>query len=136
MTPFVLRQRLRFADCDPAGIAYYPRLFALADAVVEEWTEAVIGVSRRTLHHDRDEGLPTVALDADFSAVSRLGDWLDFSLTVTELGERSIKLAIEASCAGERRFGIRYTQVLVAMAGPSARPWPADWRRRIEEWRA
>ncbi len=133
--PFTMRQRLRFQDCDPAGIAYYPRYLALCDAVIEEWTEQEVGVSRRRLHFEFDMGLPTVSLTADFSAMSRLGDWLDFALRVEALGRASIDLAIEATCAGERRFGVRYKQVLVDMGARKPVPWPDEWRARIETFR-
>jgi 4-hydroxybenzoyl-CoA thioesterase len=131
--PFTMRQRLRFADCDPAGIAYYPRYLALCDGVIEEWTEEVVGVSRLKLHFELGWGLPTVALQADFTAVSRLGDQLDFMLTVPALGRSSIELAMEVACAGERRFGITYTQVLVDMGSVKAVPWPENWRARIAD---
>jgi 4-hydroxybenzoyl-CoA thioesterase len=129
--PFTMRQRLRFQDCDPAGIAYYPRYLALCDAVIEEWTEAVVGVARRRLHQELDMGLPTVSLEADFAAMSRLGDWLDFELSATALGRASVDLKMEVSCAGERRFGVRYKQVLVDMGRGKATAWPAEWRARI-----
>ena len=74
---------LRFAHCDPAGIAYYPRYFELCDAAIEDWTAAVLGISRREMHVDRGLGLPTVTLTADFAMPSRLGDMLDFTITVT-----------------------------------------------------
>lgn len=134
--PFTMRQRLRFSDCDPAGIAYYPRYLALCDGVIEEWTEQVVGVSRLKLHFELNWGLPTVSLEADFTAVSRLGDWLDFALGVTELGRSSIGLAMAVSCDGEPRFRVRYKQVLIDMATMKPRAWPDEWRARIEETRA
>lgn len=130
---FTARQRLRFADCDPAGIAYYPRYFEMCDGVIEDWTEEVVGVPRRKLHLDLGYALPTVDLRADFSAVSRLGDWLDFELRVEELGRSSVGLAIEVSSAGERRFGVRFKQVLIDSAKTRPIPWPDDWRARIQE---
>lgn len=129
--PFTMRQRLRFADCDPAGIAYYPRYLELCDGVIEEWTEQVVGVSRLKLHFELDWGLPTVLLEADFSTMSRLGDHLDFALLADKIGRSSIALRIEATCSGERRFGVRYKQVLVDMKAGTATPWPDDWRANI-----
>lgn len=129
--PFVMRQRLRFADCDPAGIAYYPRYLALCDGVIEEWTEQVVGVSRHRLHFELNMGLPTVELAADFTAMSRLGDWLDYALTVDKIGRSSVDLRMKISCDGERRFGVRYKQVLVDMVRQKGAAWPAEWRSRI-----
>lgn len=124
---------LRFGDCDPAGIAYYPRLFALCDAGIEDWTEAVLGVSRRVLHLELGLALPTVALQADFVAVSRLGDSLDIAIDVASVGRSSVALAAEVTSAGERRFGVRYTQVLMDMTEAAARPWPDPWRAALEQ---
>jgi 4-hydroxybenzoyl-CoA thioesterase len=131
--PFTMRQRLRFSDCDPAGIAYYPRYLALCDGVIEEWTEEVVGISRLKLHFELEWGLPTVFLQADFTAPSRLGDQLDFTLGVAELGRSSIGLVMDVACEGERRFGVTYTQVLIDMKSMKAIPWPDDWRARISE---
>lgn len=131
---FSMDQRLRFADCDPAGIAYYPRYLALCDAVIEEWTEQVVGVSRRQLHFERNMGLPTVELVADFTAVSRLGDWLTFDLSAVALGRSSLELGMEVTCAGNRRFGVRYKQVLIDMQEMKAVSWPPEWRTRIDSF--
>jgi 4-hydroxybenzoyl-CoA thioesterase len=97
--PFTMRQRLRFSDCDPAGIAYYPRYLALCDGVIEQWTEEVVGISRLKLHFELEWGLPTVFLQADFTAPSRLGDQLDFTLGVAELGRSSIGLVMDVKAS-------------------------------------
>jgi 4-hydroxybenzoyl-CoA thioesterase len=131
--PFTMRQRLRFQDCDPAGIAYYPRYLALCDAVIEEWTESVLGISRGRLHFERKLGLPTVHLEADFVAVSRLGDWLDFKLCVAGLGRSSVSLIMSVASEGSSRFDIRYKQVLIDMTTMKSKAWPAEWRARLED---
>ncbi len=129
MTAFVGRHRLRFAHCDPAGIAYYPRYFELCDAAMEDWSEAVLGVSRKTLHIERNMALPTIDLHATFVAPSRLGDWLDIALTVREVGRSSVTMDADVDCEGERRFGVCYKQVLMDMRTGRAAPWPEPWRK-------
>jgi 4-hydroxybenzoyl-CoA thioesterase len=124
---------LRFAHCDPAGIAYYPRYFELCDAAIEDWTEAVIGVPRRVMHLEMGLALPTVTLEAEFTAVSRLGDPLDIAIDVTTVGHSSVGLRAEVSSGGERRFAVRYKQVLMIMAAGEATPWPLPWRTRLEQ---
>lgn len=130
--PFRISLPLRFADCDPAGIAYYPRLFALCDAAIEDWTAAVLGVPRRELHLEQGFALPTVHLHADFAAVSMLGEVLDIDVTVTGLGRTSVELAAAVSCAGEPRFTVAYKQVLMRMADRRPLAWPDGWRGRLE----
>lgn len=123
---------LRFAHCDPAGIAYYPSLFEICDAAIEDWTAACLGVPRREMHGDMGLALPTVTLEADFTAVSRLGDPLDIAIEVLAVGRSSVDLRAEVASRGERRFGVRYKQVLIDMASGEARPWPDAWRERLD----
>jgi 4-hydroxybenzoyl-CoA thioesterase len=131
--PFSARRRLRFAHCDAAGIAYYPRLLELADGVIEDWTEQVLGVPRAVLHLELGRALPTAAMEVRFASPSRLGEWLDFALSVERIGTSSIGFALDMASGGEHRLSIRYTQVLVEAAAMRPLPWPADWRARIEE---
>jgi 4-hydroxybenzoyl-CoA thioesterase len=128
---FHRRVPLRFAHCDPAGIAFYPRLMEICDGVVEDWTAEVIGASRRVMHLEMGLALPTVDLRATFAAPCRLGDLLDISLDVTRVGQSSIGLSIRTAVEGEARFEIQYIQVLSDLAKGRSVPWPDEWRRRI-----
>lgn len=123
---------LRFAHCDPAGIAYYPRYFELCDAAIEDWTAAVLGIDRRTMHGDLGLGLPTASLDAEFAAPSRLGDILDFAIRATRVGKSSIDLSVDVACAGEARFAVRSTLVLIDLVSVQARAWPAEFLERLK----
>ena len=124
---------LRFAHCDPAGIAYYPNLFEICDAAIEDWTEKVVGAPRRVMHLEMGLALPTVTLEAEFVAVSRLGDLLDIAIDVTAVGRSSLGLRAEVSSGTERRFAVNYKQVLMTMATGEALAWPDDWRARLEQ---
>ncbi|PCG13104.1 acyl-CoA thioesterase [Sphingomonas adhaesiva] len=123
---------LRFAHCDPAGIAYYPRYLEICDAAVEDWTAEVLGVPRRVLHLDMALALPTVKLEAEFTAVSRLGDLLDIALDVVAVGRTSVDLHAAVTSRGRERFAVGYRQVLVEMPEGTSRPWPEEWRVRLE----
>lgn len=122
---------MRFAHCDPAGIAYYPRYFELCDAAIEDWTAAVLGIDRHTMHLDMGWGMPTVSLNAEFTAASRLGDLLEFAVGVTRVGRTSVDLAIRITCGDEPRFAVRYTQVLTDLARTQSVAWPADLSERL-----
>ncbi len=129
---FAVQLPVRFADCDPAGIAYYPRLLALADAAVEDWTAATLGLGRAELHHERRLGLPTVKLESSFHTPARLGDRLSFQVTVEALGTSSVTLAIVVDVAGTRCLDARLVQVLTDLARMAAVPWPANWRAALQ----
>jgi len=129
---FTARMPLRFAHCDPAGIAYYPRYFEIVDAAVEDWTQAALGVSRAALHRDMALGTPAVAIEASFAAISRHGDLLDIAITVREVGRTSLTLAAKVTSGGEQRFAATLKIVLMDLATTKAVPWRDDWRARLE----
>ena len=131
MSSFRVSYPLRFSHCDPAGIAYYPRLLELCDAAIEDWTASVLGVHRRVLHLEMRLALPTVDLRATFFAPCRLGDQLDIDIAIESIGRTSLDLAAAISSAGEKRFAVRYTQVLMNMTDSRSVPWPEDWRTRL-----
>ena len=122
---------VRFGDCDIVGIGYYPRLLALADAAIEDWTVAVIGVDRAAMHIEHRRGMPTVTLETSFTVPCRLGEILDFTIDLLRVGRSSIDLAVAASVAGETRFTGRYVQVLIDTDSGAAAAWPDAWRAAL-----
>jgi 4-hydroxybenzoyl-CoA thioesterase len=122
---------VRFAHCDPAGIAYYPRYFELCDAAIEDWCADVLRVPRRVMHLDLGLGMPTVDLKAGFTAPSRLGDLLDIAIAHGEVGRSSLMLTATVTCGGEARFTVTFKQVLMHLAEARSVPWPDDWRERL-----
>lgn len=127
---FTVRRRVRFADCDAAGIVFFPRYFEMLNGVVEDWFAGPLGVSFRELHLERSASVPTAAVEARFRAPSRLEDDLDFSLSVARLGGASCGLRHRIDCGGERRFEATQTIVHVGSALKPA-PWPGDLRARM-----
>ena len=123
---------IRFGDCDVAGIAYYPRLLALVDAAIEDWTMDAIGVDRATMHKRHRLGLPTLTLTTHFERPCRLGETITFTVTVATLGDSSITLDVAAQHAGDRRFSARLVQVLMDIESAQKVSWPDGWRSRVE----
>ena len=129
---FTTQTPLRFAHCDPAGIAYYPRYFEIIDAAVEDWTEVALGVSRAALHRQMALGTPAVELHASFVAISRHGDLLDVAIAVGEVGRTSLTLDASVTSGGELRFKVTLKIVLMDLATMKAKPWPDEWRNGLE----
>lgn len=125
---FMTNKRVRFAHVDAAGIVFYPRYFEMFNSAVEDYFAQVVGVDFAAMHAGRRIGVPTVKLEAEFLAPSRLGDVLDFRMGFDRVGGSSADLLAEVDCAGERRMRVR--AVLVCMNLDTARscPWPADMR--------
>jgi len=123
--------RIRFGDCDPAGIAYFPRLLALVDNAVEDWLIATIGVDRAAMHLDQHFGLPTVDLTTHFTQPCRLGETLGITIVATHVGATSITLAATAKVDGQPRFSARLVQVLISLETGKPCTWPNGWRGAI-----
>ena len=126
------RQRLiRFSDCDPAGIVFYPQYFVMFNGLVEDWVNAM-GIGYRRLIADQRIGLPTVRLEADCRAVSRFGDSVTLALEVERLGTRSLTLALQCVGAGEElRMQMRQVLVTTSLETHRAIDVPAALRTAI-----
>ena len=134
MTAFRTERMIRFSDCDPAGIVFYPQYFVMFNGLVEDWFDGPLGIGWRQLLGERRIGLPTVRLEADFRAPSRMGDRVVLSLAVERLGGRSLTLDLACHAVGDRELRMRARQVLVttSLATGGAIAIPADLRCAIE----
>lgn len=130
MARFETRRLLRFGDCDPAGIAYYPRYFDLLNSAVEDWWGAM-GVPWKVLFGQRRIGLPTVRFEVDFRAPAFLGDELLFSLAVRRIGRKSVDLEHVVRRDGAILW--QATQILVATSLETHKSitWPDDLRAAL-----
>lgn len=128
---FAVTLPIRFGDCDAAGIGYYPRLLALVDAAIEDWTAATIGIDRATLHGKQRRGLPTITLATHFTTACRMGERLTIGVRLKRVGNSSIDLETRAEVDGVRRFTVALVQALIDTSTGRSVPWPAAWRARL-----
>lgn len=133
-SPTFKRDRLiRFSDCDPAGIVFYPQYFVMFNGLVEDWFNDGLELGYQRTVIERRIGLPTVRLEADFKAVSAMGDWVELSLDVERLGQRSLTLQLR--CVGREDASVRMLmrQVIVTTSLDTHRAVeiPADMRAAL-----
>jgi 4-hydroxybenzoyl-CoA thioesterase len=113
---------VRFADCDPAGIVFFPQYLVMLNTLAEEWFDQGLHIPYAGLIGARRTGLPTVRLEVDFTAISRHGDTLRQRLSVAKLGRSSMTLAVEF--LGDTELRLRARQVLVCTSLDTHRPIP------------
>jgi 4-hydroxybenzoyl-CoA thioesterase len=123
--------RIRFAHCDPAGIVFFPQYLVMINNLVEDWVGDSLGVPYAELLGRRRTGLPTVSLQCDFSAISRMGDDVTMGLSVERLGQRSITLQLGCRCGDEQRMRVRQVLVCTSLDSHRAIDIPADLRAAI-----
>jgi 4-hydroxybenzoyl-CoA thioesterase len=122
MTAFTSTRTVRFADCDPAGIVFFPQYLVMLNTLVEQWFDEGLRIPYAGLIGARRTGLPTVRLEVDFTAISRHGDVLHQRLSVARLGRSSLTLAAEF--LGDDGTRLRARQVLVCTSLDTHRPLP------------
>jgi len=124
---------IRFSDCDPAGIVFYPQYFVMLNGLVEDWVNEGLELSYHGLVAVRRIGLPTVKLEADFRAVSRMGDQVTLGLTVQRLGSRSMTLLVRCfePATGELRMQMQQVLVTTSLETHRAVAIPDDMRAAI-----
>ena len=122
---FQIAHRVRFSECDTAGIIFYPQYFVLFNDLLPGGYAALIGKRRC--------GTPTVHLEAEFTAISRLGDDVTLSLEVSRLGTRSMTLALACTDPdGKPRMSVKQTVVTISLDTYRAIPIPQDLRAALE----
>ena len=125
---------IRFSHCDPAGIVFFPQYLVMFNNHVEDWVTDGLGISYANLLGVRRVGLPTVSLQCDFKAISRMGDVVTYGVSVQRLGTRSLELALTCRCGDELRVQVRQTLVCTSLATHRAIVLPDDLRAALEKF--
>ncbi len=129
---FEVPVRVRFAHCDPAGIVFFPQYLVMVNNLVEDWVGDALGVPYAELIGWRRTGLPTVGLQCEFTAISRMGEDVTMGLSVDRLGTKSLTLQLGCRCGEEQRMRVRQVLVFTDLETHRAIEVPADLRRAIQ----
>jgi 4-hydroxybenzoyl-CoA thioesterase len=82
--------RIEWGDCDPAGIVYYPRYFAIFDACTSALIERALGMTKHDYLKAYDfAGHPLVSTRSRFLIPTRFGDDVTIETAVTEFRRSS-----------------------------------------------
>ncbi len=117
-------------------MVFFPQYFMMLNAVVEDWFTQALGVSYAHLLGVRRIGLPTVALQTEFRAPSRMGDTVEFRLQLERLGSRSLTLRVDCMQGQTCCVQIRQTLVTTSLAHDGAIEIPQDLRDAIARWQS
>jgi len=132
--PFSALIPVRFGDCDPAGLVYYPALFHYCHAAMEEFFAARCGLPYARLIAERRLGFPTVNVRAEFHAPFVYGDEAEVEVWVSAVGRTSVTFEYRLRRASDRALCAAATHVQVSMSLDERRavPVPEDLRRAFE----
>ena len=131
---FEIEDTVRFAQCDPAGIVFFPQYLVMLNTLHERWFDEGLAVPYHEVIGVRKLGVPTVRLECDFTAISKHGDRLRQRLVVAKLGRSSVELAVEFSSGGELRARFRQVLVCTSLATHKAVALPDDVRQGMQRY--
>ena len=130
--PLVVRRRVLWGECDPAGVVYTPRFADYAASARDYWFRHVLG------HHDRPHPsrkqvtFPMRAMQYDFKSMVAADDVFDMQVTLSHIGERSFSLQIAASREeGRAVFTASLTQVAFDQELGTSVPLPTAIRQTL-----
>lgn len=129
---FSQKRTIRFSNCDPAGIVFFPQYLVLFNDLVECWFTEGLSIPYAEMIARRRVGLPTVHLECDFRQISKMGERLDFCLQVKRLGTRSITLLLWVGELQAPRVRIEQVLVFTNLETHKAIVIPPDIRHAIE----
>jgi 4-hydroxybenzoyl-CoA thioesterase len=87
-----LKVAVRWGDCDPAGIVFFPRFFEMFHEAMESWFGERLGAPYEAVIVRRKLGFPSVHTEADFRTPTRFGENVVIELRLGHLGRTSMRL--------------------------------------------
>ena len=135
MSEFQTCFQVRFGHVDPAGIAYFPRIFDYIHDVFEELWEKHVGQRYYHLLLERRIGFPLVHSEVDFTAPLRFGDQPLVRVTCFRLGRSSLGLRYRVFLENTQHVEARMTTVCVDLDDMQSLTMPEEFRARFESIR-
>jgi 4-hydroxybenzoyl-CoA thioesterase len=131
---FEIEDTIRFAQCDPAGIVFFPQYLVMLNTLHERWFSEGLSVPYHDYIGVRRMGVPTVRLECDFTAISRHGDRVRQRLAVAKLGRSSLQLAVDFVGGDELRARFRQVLVCTSLETHKPVPLPDDLRQAMQRY--
>jgi acyl-CoA thioester hydrolase len=132
MAAFTHQLRVRFHECDPQGVVFYPNHLMYFDVVLTELWRATFGGYGDMVESGTDVHVVHAALD--FRAPARFDDALELSMEVTLFGETSITSHCETRRGGELLVSGELVHVCVTTGTHAKRPVPERLRAGLTPW--
>lgn len=132
---FTSHYPIRFSHTDMAGIVYFPNFFDMFQTVVEDWFTHWLGINYAVLITERRVALPSVRAACDFKSPARIGDILDLTVILKNIGRSSISIGIEGSIRGNPTLLGEVVLVTLSVGNFKSIPIPPDIASRLEDYR-
>lgn len=130
--PLVVRRRVLWGECDPAGVVYTPRFADYAASARDFWFRHVLHHSDRPHPSRKQITFPMRAMQFDFRSMIAADDVFDMTVSLAEVRTRSFTLQIVATHPDSRpAFLANLSQVAFDQEQGAAVLLPASIRQTL-----
>lgn len=135
--PVRMRRRVKWGECDPAGVVYTPRFCDYVVEGLDVFMRHLVGEPLQEQMAELDLGTPAKAMQFVFHRSLRPDQEFDLRVYVGDIRVRSFDLTMDArEPEGARVFSALFSVVCVHHAVRESRSVPAPLRQRLEAYRA
>lgn len=134
--PLTVRRRVKWGECDPAGVVYTATFADYVISAAELFYGALFGTTPQRAKHELGFGTPSRALSFDFLSSLRPDDTFDMTVYVADVRTRTYVLDIVATTPqGEPVFNARLTPVCIARDERRSIEIPPSFRQALLDYR-
>jgi acyl-CoA thioesterase FadM len=131
-TPFVVRRKARWNECDPAGIVYTGRYTDYLLDAARLYANQVAGGDMMALMREHRLTTPARSMSLEFSRSMFPGDVADIRFWVGGVRDHSFEFCCEASAAdGEILFSGRCALICISQETRAKAPIPSALREAL-----
>lgn len=135
--PVVVRRRVKWGECDPAGVVYTPVFSEYAISGFLLFMESVFGAPLQDKLRELDMLTPMRAMSFDFRRSLYPDQWFDMAVRVREIGTTTFTVDIHfTDDAGGDLLSAAMTVVCVHSSERKSRPLPGRARELLETYRS
>lgn len=127
---FIRPWRIRFSDCDPAGIVYHPNFFVMFNNLIEDWFREGLELPFLEMGK-RGLLLPVVSVKSDFFKPFHIGEHGELRLWVSHIGNSSLTVHFEFWKDDELRVKCEEVMVFIDSENRRSTPIPVDVREKL-----
>ena len=136
-SPLVIRRRVKWGDCDPAGVVYTVTFAEYVISAAELFYGLIFDTTPQRAKDEFGFGTPTKALAFDCRSSLRPDDEFDMTVTVADIRTRTYVLHVAATTpSGAEVFHADLTPICVARGERRSIVIPETFRQALERYRA
>lgn len=135
MLPVTIRRRVRWLECDPAGVVFTGVFADYVISAVELFYEVLLGQPSQQAKQAHGFGTPTRGLTFDFRRSLKPDEIFDLTITVHEIHSRTYVLDITGRTLNDEIvFSSKLTPVCIALDERRSIDIPPTFRSALQQY--